>query len=374
MQKSIPIFMVAQGGGPCSGKTTGMVHVAEYAQQLGLNVVLVPEAATEAFTAGVPRDPDTQANILDLQIAHEDAYYGSAQRLYLRYKKPVLVYCDRGILDGAAYAENQLQFDKLLLERKINRSAVLESRYDVVTHLVTAANGVPEFYTLANNNKRTETIEEAIVLDQKLQNVWNGAQHYEIIGNIRKDGTKKTFEEKLRENATAIFEAIGFPAPVEKERKWEVEKIELREVFEKNHIEWNECLIYQTYLVSKTDAEERIRRKVFSDGMTFCYHTYKRDVTEIQRIENERFITAYAYGTLMHRRDLSRKTIRKNRLAFIYKEQVFTVDEYLFPERKYHKLELEGSRIDSVILPDFLPIKKEVTGILDFKDSQLALV
>lgn len=37
-----------------------------------------------------------------------------------------------------------------------------DQRYDAVVHLVTAADGAENFYTLANNEVRTESIEQAV--------------------------------------------------------------------------------------------------------------------------------------------------------------------------------------------------------------------
>jgi len=41
-------------------------------------------------------------------------------------------------------------------------------RYDAVIHLVTAANGAPEFYTSENNVARYETVEMAVDVDNNL--------------------------------------------------------------------------------------------------------------------------------------------------------------------------------------------------------------
>ena len=39
--------------------------------------------------------------------------------------------------------------------------------YDMVVHMVTAADGKEEFYTLENNEARSETVEQAKELDKK---------------------------------------------------------------------------------------------------------------------------------------------------------------------------------------------------------------
>merc|ERR1712010_153949 len=62
---------------------------------------------------------------------------------------------DRGINDIAAYMPADLW--KELLESESLTEDYIDSRYDLVLHLVTAADGAEKFYTTANNAARTET-------------------------------------------------------------------------------------------------------------------------------------------------------------------------------------------------------------------------
>ena len=55
---------------------------------------------------------------------------------------------------------------RLLEEYGLTKSKIMD-RYDAVFHLVTAAKGAEEFYTLSNNQARTETIEQARILAQE---------------------------------------------------------------------------------------------------------------------------------------------------------------------------------------------------------------
>ena len=49
-----------------------------------------------------------------------------------------------------------------------------DKRYDGVFHLVTAADGAKDFYTLENNKVRRETLAEAIELDKKNSSCMGG--------------------------------------------------------------------------------------------------------------------------------------------------------------------------------------------------------
>ena len=56
------------------------------------------------------------------------------------------------------------------------------SRYDAVFHLVTAAIGCEEFYN-HGNEARSETVEEAKILDKKTRKTWLGHNHLRVIDN-----------------------------------------------------------------------------------------------------------------------------------------------------------------------------------------------
>lgn len=71
--------------------------------------------------------------------------------------KPAIVFFDRGVMDPAAYMSPEV-FQALLDEQGWNQINLRDKRYDMVLHLVTAADGAEEYYTLANNAARYEVI------------------------------------------------------------------------------------------------------------------------------------------------------------------------------------------------------------------------
>ena len=89
----------------------------------------------------------------------------------------------------------------------------LRDGYDAVFHLVTAAKGAEKFYTTANNTARTETVDEAAALDDKLIAAWTGHPHLRIIDN------SLGFEEKMKHLIGEIANFLGEPEPYEVERK-----------------------------------------------------------------------------------------------------------------------------------------------------------
>eukprot|EP00662_Eupelagonemidae_sp_cell21_P057371 gene57371-biopygen46970 len=58
-----------------------------------------------------------------------------------------------------------------------------DKRYDLILHLVTAADGAEEFYSLDNNEARRETPEEARSQDRRLREVWLGHPRHVVINN-----------------------------------------------------------------------------------------------------------------------------------------------------------------------------------------------
>lgn len=177
------IFRFVVTGGPCGGKTTALAHVRRYFEEKGIGVVTVPETATELISSGI--SPWTvgssfvyQSVQLRLQAEKERIYeYGAS----LLGRERVLLILDRGMLDNRAYLE-PWEFTRAVSEMGLEEED-LPSRYHAVFHLVTAADGAEEFYTVENNRARTETAEEARALDLRLRDAWSAHPRLFVIGN-----------------------------------------------------------------------------------------------------------------------------------------------------------------------------------------------
>lgn len=77
--------------------------------------------------------------------------------------------------------------------------------YDAVFHLVTAAKGAEAHYTTANNLARTETVQEAAALDDRLIAAWAAHPHLRVIDN------SSCFEEKMNRLVHEIALFLGQP-------------------------------------------------------------------------------------------------------------------------------------------------------------------
>ena len=177
------IFRFVITGGPCGGKTTALAHVRRYFEERGFGVVTVPETATELISSGIsPRTVGSsfvyQSVQLRLHVEKERVYEFGARLLG---KEKVILLFDRGMLDNRAYLEPR-EFTEAVLDMGL-REEELPARYHAVFHLVTAAKGAEEFYTVENNCARTETAEEARALDLRLRDAWRAHPRLFVIGN-----------------------------------------------------------------------------------------------------------------------------------------------------------------------------------------------
>ena len=207
-------------GGPCSGKTTGIAHIASRMALYGVRPYVVPESATLSYlSTGRPAADDIwryQASLICLQMDLENHFERIAEINALRDgMRPILV-CDRGVLDGKAFCPEGW-WAAACKEAGIDESRILASRYSGVVHLVTSAESAPWAYSLANNSVRVEDAAEAIVADHRLQLAWMG--HPNGIKVIRGGGD---FDEKIEEAANAAAALAGLPASGGKRRRWRV--------------------------------------------------------------------------------------------------------------------------------------------------------
>lgn len=72
-------------------------------------------------------------------------------------------------------------------------------------HLVTAAEGAERFYTLDNNDARTETPEEARRLDHLSRRAWLGHPKHFVIDNTT------DFEGKMNKLVSIASRLVGLP-------------------------------------------------------------------------------------------------------------------------------------------------------------------
>ncbi len=124
---------------------------------------------------------------------------------------------------------------------------------------------------------------------------------------------------------------------------------------------YTESQIVQIYLPSVDGETLRVRKRVQGEIASYI-ETRKVRIDEMSSTEIERELTEAEFNTLAENiLDLTRP-INKTRYTFIYKSQLFEIDEY--PEWQYTAImetELD-SREREVEFPDFIEIVNDVTG------------
>ena len=359
------IIKIVITGGPCAGKSTAMSRIQDYFTELGYAVLFISETATELITGGVSpwscgTVTDFQRCQLQLQTEKEKAF---AQAAATMTAQKVLIVCDRGAMDSRAYMSAEA-FAEVL--QALHRNEVeLRDSYDAVFHLVTAAKGAEAFYTTANNAARTETPEQAALLDDRLIAAWTGHPHFRVIDN------STGFEGKMKRLMAEISSFLGEPEPFEIERKYLVAYPDLSYLQSLPHCRRVE--IIQTYLCSAGSDEVRVRRRG-ENGHYLYFKTTKRTVSGLKRVEVEKRLSKDEYLTLLMSADTSKRQIRKDRYCLTYDNQYFELDVYPFwDDKAILEIELSDEKAD-VRFPSFFTVLREVTEDPSYKNAALAQI
>jgi CYTH domain-containing protein/thymidylate kinase len=354
---------IAVTGGPCAGKSTFMAKAKQYLENRGFRVAILSETATELINAGFPpwapwKDSISfQKHVLQYAVDRENFYH---QRLLeLAEGKHTVLICDRGALDSRAYVSAQ-EFQEIL--RLLGVTAhQLRDRYKAIIHLVTAAIGAEDFYTLENNSARTETVEMAKALDVKTLAAWNGHDHLMVIDN------SVGFDQKMTRALESLTRALGMPDPIERERKYVVENFS-SEFIPKGSVKKE---IEQTYLFSdRGEVERRVRKSTIDGESTFTTSTKVQTLKVGERINKKRLITENEYFELLSDKLPGKRTICKNQYWFEENGHGFKLDVYA--DRNLVILEVEVSDMDTPItLPSGFECV-EVTGDPNYSNYTLA--
>lgn len=175
-------------GGPGGGKTTALDL---FQREFNDKSKIVPEAATILFKNGIGRETDPH-KVMQIQKAIFQVQNTMEEIFCSLYPSSLLV-CDRGTLDGVAYwpGEEQGFFD--MIGSNIETEL---SRYRAVIFLETAAKKTHHF--TSNNPYRTEGVDLAIDLDNKLKKIWSQHPNFFFIPST------ESFVHKISHGVEAI--------------------------------------------------------------------------------------------------------------------------------------------------------------------------
>ena len=362
--KKKTITKIVITGGPCAGKTTAMSWIQNAFTRMGYAVLFVDETATQLITGGAApwlstSNRDFQWRLLELQLNKEKAFVEIAKTMKA---EKILVVCDRAALDNRAYMSEE-DFRYVLRQMNTNEVA-LRDQYDAVFHLVTAAKGAERFYTTANNAARTETVEQAAALDDKLIAAWTGHPHLRVIDN------STDFEEKIRRLIGEITAFLGEPVPMEIERKYLIAYPDVKALEKLPNCRWVD--IVQTYLKCENGEEEvRIRQRGY-DGNYIYFKTRKRRLSDLKRVEVEERLSQEEYLSLLVQADPACRPIHKQRYCLSDNGMYYEIDVYPeWQDKAIMEVELR-SDTQKVIFPDCVKVIREVTDDPSYSNHSLA--
>lgn len=164
-------------GGPGAGKTATLEMIRK---AFCGHVRVLPEAAGVLFGGGFPRD----GSLATRQAAQRAIFFTQRElEAAVEGSDAAVVLCDRGTLDGAAYWPGP---GSLWEAVGTTREAQL-ARYDAVIHMRTP--GLAEGYD-HSNPLRTETPDEAGVLDARILAAWEGHPRRVVVASAPEFVTK----------------------------------------------------------------------------------------------------------------------------------------------------------------------------------------
>lgn len=349
-------------GGPCAGKTTALSSIEEHLTEKGYTVFVVNESATELIKSGIRIKNVGLMNFQKLILKHQlekEKIYDEAAKLISKNKNVVIIY-DRGLLDNKAYI-GQKNFDNLLKNLGLNEIDLMD-RYDMVIHLVSAADGKEEYYTLSNNNARTETLKEAKETDKKTINAWLGHNNLTIIDN------STNFDEKIKRTLDTINNLLGEPTSLRYQRKFLVDLNKSK--FNFNCDNSTKIDIVQTYLGNLT-YEKRLRRRIYNGIETYFLTVQLPSNNSTKKIITNQKINKKEYDKL-YMTDNEKYEISKIRYTFTQNKQYFKLD--IFNDfNNFAILEIDVKNKNEIInIPDNIKIIKEVTNDKNFDNYNIA--
>ncbi|KAL4453235.1 hypothetical protein ABPG73_022090 [Tetrahymena malaccensis] len=380
-EQEAEVFKICVTGGPCGGKTSGLVYVQEKMKELGYLVFVVPEAATTIANGGGMLDMQNynmvqaiqfQTNLLKLQIRLENTMTQIAKLS----KKKAIVLCDRGLMDGQAYVEPK-EWAELLSINNLNEVLMRDDRYDLVIHLVTAALGAEKFYN-QQNSARFETAEEAAIMDKKTQDAWLGHPNHVIV-----DNNVKSFEEKLTKMLNAVKQCVGIESSTTKyTRKFLLKPNENISPNIPKDLKCQRFFIEDVFLESGEEqgnkkSFRKLRRRGQNQNYAYILSASKVDKiskdTQSSEIQYKKLLSYREYTFMLSKSDTKRNNLITYRDVFLYQGNVFILDTYLNVKEGFNILKvILKNKNQNVEIPPFLEVVKEITDDLGYKRSTIS--
>lgn len=364
-------------GGACGGKTTGQARLCTFFENLGWKVLRVPETASVLLPGGIKfadlnKDQayKFQENLLKTMLQIENTFFEVAKS---HGDRNCLVICDRGAMDSSVYITKE-QWEFMIKTNGWNNVELRDTRYDHIIHMVSAANGAEAFYTIENHSCRSDSIDEARYYDHKAALAWVGHPYFDVIDN------SQNFDSKIRRLIDCVCQKLGIDPRDRLSDNSRKVKFLVRGPLVDFPCNYQDFDVVHDYLQSGNPMTQARLRKRGQNGHWSYIHTLRRPKIKGQAVEVKTQLTHRDYLNALGQRDDSHFTIYKRRRCFLVKNQYFQLDIYQEPGHPrckglmlletYTSLASEELR---KIMPKFLKVEREVTGVPEFSMFNLSL-
>jgi len=326
--------------------------------------LIVPEAATVTILGGVPPQAlspfDFQVALTKMHFYLEDHFAGLARAC--NDDRDTVILCDRGILDGKAFSSPE-NWGRVLDALGVSEDTIRATRYDAVVHMVTAADGAREFYTLENNNAREESPEQAIAVDRLLQAAWLGHP-----AKLRVIDNSTGFSQKIQRVGDEVCKILGVSGASGTKKVFRL-PLKAGLALKKSGFVLAGVEITQSYLRSEPGEERRLRKRKV-DGCESYFYSTLRTLDGVPPLREERIITRSEFKDFSKEADPARTTIHKMRYSYLYDGAHHELDVFHTPRIGFCLLEVDADRVSS--LPLFQIEAIDVSGQDCYDNANIA--
>ena len=199
------------------------------------------------------------------------------------------------------------------------------SRLQVV-HMVTAATGAEEYYTVEHHATRLETLDEARERDRLAAEAWIGHPYVDIIDN------SSDFENKINRLISAVALKIGVDIGDRLNTNAKKIKFAVNGPLPKDSAfpNFRDFEVTHNYLQTASRTMQSRLRKRGRQGKFSYIHTIRNQVGG-QVIEVKTPVGHREYSHLLDQTDPLHLTVNKTRRCFMYNNQYFQLDIYKEP-------------------------------------------
>ena len=349
------IYKIVFTGGPCAGKTEVINFVKDKLTSDGYHVVIVKETAAELITSGIIPNEDRNHTLMFQNLVFETQsrkekvaedyceYIKNSNLDYIKDKKGIIIFYDRGLIDNRAYLSHN-DYNNLLKNFNCNEIKTIDN-YDLVINLISLATTNPELYCL--DGVRYETIEEASIKDKLTSAAWLLHRNLKVIKPT------ENFEDKILCVLNTIYDLLNNKINNDF-NEYEINKDKTDFTYFNNDNS-RKLNIKTYYFLINNNTQIKVKERSYNNCVSYILEKEVVTSTGLKKIVTKP-ITDKTFNYLKNNKML-KKVKEENILNFIDSGNYFSIIE----EDDCVKLRTLG---ESVLLkPDNIVLKKQKTFI-----------